>query len=61
MGVVDALGWATTGALLAVLIWAANHRGPIHSALRQRTPDVVVDAARQLWSAKMALVVALEA
>jgi hypothetical protein len=61
MGVIDVLGWLATGAILVGLLWAANYRGRIHSALRQRTPDLVVDAARQLWRARMALVVALEA
>jgi hypothetical protein len=61
MDVMDALAWLATGTVLAVLLWAANHRGRMHAVLRQRTPEVVVDAARQLWRARMALVVALEA
>jgi hypothetical protein len=59
--VADVLGWAAPGALLLVLIWAANYRGRLHKHLRESQPEVLARAARHLWRAKLALIAALEA
>jgi hypothetical protein len=61
MDVIEALGWMVTGAIVLALCWAAHHRGRIHCLWRQRAPDALVTAVHELWRARLALVVALEA
>jgi hypothetical protein len=61
MDVIDALGWVVTGAILLALFWTATYRGRIHCLWRKRAPDALVSAAHELWRARLALLVALEA
>ena len=61
LDVIDPLGWVVTGAVFLALSWAAHYRGRIHCLWRQKAPDALVSAAHELWRARLALVVALEA
>jgi hypothetical protein len=61
LDVIDVLGWVAMGVIIVALSWTANYRGRIHCLLRKRIPDGLVNAARELWRARLALVVALEA
>jgi hypothetical protein len=49
------------GAVILALSWAAHYRGRIHCLWRQKAPDALVSAAHELWRARLALVMALEA
>ena len=59
--VIDQLGWVVTGAVFLALSWAAHYRGRIHCLWRQKAPDALVSAAHELWRARLALVMAMEA
>ena len=59
--VIDQLGWVVTGAVFLALSWAAHYRGRIHCLWRQKAPDALVSAAHELWRARLALVMVLEA
>ena len=61
LDVIDPLGWVVTDAVFLVLSWAAHYRGRIHCLWRQKAPDALVSAAHELWRARLALVMALEA